>query len=766
MLKLRTNFLAAVITVTCFTLLNQCTDGAGNNPLNGALAAATGQNAGHLRSTGYLSTTVLPVDASQMPLSTSGRYIIDNNGNRFKLKSVNWAAHGVEAAKIIDLPFDVVEGLDRQPIEHIIGLIKEWGFNSIRLTFSNEMLHRTIPVGDEHLTANPSWSGLTPLEVLDKTIEALTDAGIVVILNNHTTTSQSCCGYDGNGLWHMDYGRHPQSEDQWIADWLMLADRYKSNKMVAGADLRNEVRTTKLGGSLIPKEPTWGGGGSDDWHRASQRAGREVLKVNPDLLIIVEGINWAGLLPNFGGGHRPVMEPANRYSVSLQDSNKLVYAAHNYAFTGPYNNGDRTGGTAAGRKNYAELTDEEFRTFMDKEWSFVLENDNHFTAPIWISEFGGHYYEERPLQQAWLTRFVDYLIEKDVSFAWWQLRYGPMGLVTEDYSQRKTDDYRLNDVTRLLAHDGLTGPVPGSDKYTQLHPGRGDYNLSQYLQNIDWNVGTRKANCPDGQRLVGTAEDRRSLCTDSFYGDLWDATKDYTVKGPATTGGTIWAPSRVQYECDQGEYISGFSTSDNSGINVNGIVCAKANTNLGNVCQTVWFNQRTRRFSEKGADFAHSNFKGQCGDDQYLKGMAHSGGRVQALRCCGTEARPMMLKSHSSETCMGVQDGIMQNGTRLRTTSCQGTDDHMWVHDEVTGQFRSAKDPNYCIDNSGQHKNGGLIHIWQCVNGGHPNQAFDRDGWVIRHRANNKYTIDKYGSGRIGTWYQSGGSRQKWTEIY
>src|SRR5262245_61495919 len=74
----------------------------------------------------------------RMPLSTKGRYIVDAAGNRFKLKSVNW--YGASDTR------QVVGGLDKQPIANIVGLIQEWGFNSVRLPFSNIMLHDTNPV--------------------------------------------------------------------------------------------------------------------------------------------------------------------------------------------------------------------------------------------------------------------------------------------------------------------------------------------------------------------------------------------------------------------------------------------------------------------------------------------------------------------------------------------------------------------------------------------------------------------------------------------
>jgi len=40
------------------------------------------------------------------------------------------------------------------------------------------------------------------MEIFDQTIKVLTDSGIMVILNNHTSKSQWCCSNDdGDGLW-------------------------------------------------------------------------------------------------------------------------------------------------------------------------------------------------------------------------------------------------------------------------------------------------------------------------------------------------------------------------------------------------------------------------------------------------------------------------------------------------------------------------------------------------------------------------------------
>uniref|UniRef100_UPI003F860E89 glycoside hydrolase family 5 protein n=1 Tax=Actinosynnema sp. TaxID=1872144 RepID=UPI003F860E89 len=190
------------------------------------------------------------------PLSTRGRYVVDADGNRFKLKSGNW--HGASGTwtgsgpksdpanhHAGEIAHQTPLGLDRAPLESVIDGFAELGLNSVRLPFSNEMVRDTAPVPD--LPANPELRGLTPLGVYDRVVERLTARGFAVILNNHTGTSRWCCGVDGNERWNT-----ARTEAQWQEDWLFMARRYASNKRVVGADLYNEVRRN------ITDDPNWG----------------------------------------------------------------------------------------------------------------------------------------------------------------------------------------------------------------------------------------------------------------------------------------------------------------------------------------------------------------------------------------------------------------------------------------------------------------------------------------------------------------------------
>jgi len=84
-------------------------------------------------------------------------------------------------------------GLDRVPLAQVVAQFRAIGINSVRLPFSDEMLHDQRPVTDAAVAANPGLRGLTPLQVYDAVVAALTGAGLAVTLNNHTNTTRWCC---------------------------------------------------------------------------------------------------------------------------------------------------------------------------------------------------------------------------------------------------------------------------------------------------------------------------------------------------------------------------------------------------------------------------------------------------------------------------------------------------------------------------------------------------------------------------------------------
>ncbi|WP_406286580.1 glycoside hydrolase family 5 protein [Embleya sp. NBC_00896] len=567
------------------------------------------------------------------PLSTQGRWIVDANGDRFKLKSGSW--HGAsgtwsgsgdinDPANYHDneISYELPMALDRVAIPTVLDNFRQLGLNSIRLQFSNEMIHKSTPVADAAVAANPQLRGKTPIQVYDAVVAALTDAGFAVIMNNHTTTSRWCCGIDGNERWNTS-----QSAATWENDWLFMARRYQANKRVVGADLYNEVRRNIL------DDPNWGWGNDTDWQLAAQRAGDRILtEANPDLLIVVEGINWQGI-PLDGLPHgRPTLEPAKTLSHTLVNARKLVYSAHFYGYTGP----NHTGATGTGETHdwrYQELSLTELQATLDRQAFFVTTEGRHYTAPLWISEFGDGFGETDPKARAWFGNFVDYLIAKDTDFAVWPLvgwqRAGvpnSWSLVSWDPAGRRAGildpgDWRTPIWNRLIGAPSRTGQVAPVADWSMLNLDHGDFNASSVMRSRpDWDVGARKGTCSDGERLIGLSHhDGRGLCTDAG---------GVVPSAPATV---VWDERNVTYDwaggytkvqCPTGQMMVGYSLR---GTAFASALCAPAPVGA-TASRTVWFDRGDNRpAGDPGGEFAAGNYKGQCATNEYAAGVAYTG---------------------------------------------------------------------------------------------------------------------------------------------
>jgi endoglucanase len=115
-----------------------------------------------------------------MPLSTSGRFIVDARGRRVRLAGVNWYGASED--------FGVPAGLDRTHRRTLARNIARHGFNCVRFPFSLWMTEQTRPVPDQYVAANHDLRGSTPMGVYDACVRALTDEGLIVIPNCHLLT--------------------------------------------------------------------------------------------------------------------------------------------------------------------------------------------------------------------------------------------------------------------------------------------------------------------------------------------------------------------------------------------------------------------------------------------------------------------------------------------------------------------------------------------------------------------------------------------------
>src|SRR2546426_4774793 len=226
-----------------------------------ALAATSGAIAGLAATTASASASAPPAQqVMRFPLHTDGRFIVDAAGQQVHLAAANW--YGAESTDF------VVGGLQAQPLEVIVRQVRELGFNAVRLQWSNQMLESDPIVPDFAVAANPDLRGLHAMQVFDRVVRTLSEQGVMVILDNHNSNAEWCCGgNDGNMLWYNT--QYPESS--WIRDWKGMVDRYREDPLVVGVNLRNEPR--------FPA--TWGGPPATNWQAAAERGGNAVLSVNP-----------------------------------------------------------------------------------------------------------------------------------------------------------------------------------------------------------------------------------------------------------------------------------------------------------------------------------------------------------------------------------------------------------------------------------------------------------------------------------------------------
>jgi endoglucanase len=321
--------------------------------------------------------------APQMPLSASGRYLVDARGRRVRLAGVNWYGFHEDDG--------VAPGLDRTDRRSLARRIALLGFNSVRLPFSLWMTGQTAPVPERYLAANPDLSGATPMQVYDACVEALSDAGLIVIPNCHILDAGWCCSEDDqSGLWFND--RWPAAK--FFAAWRDMAARYASNPLVAAMDVMNEPRRTRVGWRVLT--PTWGSRPKTDLAAMYTAVGNLIHEVSPEVLIICEGPGFAADLTGVA-----------RHPVRLGRPGKVVYSLHDYSWFHP-----------AGQPRSAYFDQ------MRVNGGYLLEQG---IAPLWIGEFGNdtrsldNFGRSSSPRSAWWTNIEAWLTEYDVDWCWWPL---------------------------------------------------------------------------------------------------------------------------------------------------------------------------------------------------------------------------------------------------------------------------------------------------------------------------------------------------------
>ena len=342
--------------------------------------------------------------------TTSGARILTPAGSEFVISGINW--YGFETTNA------VAHGLWSQDYTVILDQVKQYGYNTVRLPFSNQMWE-TNPL-PSNVAGCPSCAGKRSRDIMALIVNYAGSIGLHVILDNHRSTAGNSA--QESGLWYTS--GYP--EQSWIRDWVSAQEWVHGIRQTLGApdtvtvtrfavdgyptvlgfDLRNEPHTPS--GAYLGAA-TWGtGDGIDprvnpnpnafapacvasstchDWRLAAARAADTVLgeadRNQWDYpLIFVEGIGkypqaggsaaggpydnywWGGNLLGVNGNSTnagaPVVLNAGGGPASLGPPvyDQLVYSTHEYGpalYRQAWFNGSTCYATACSSSSLADI---------------------------------------------------------------------------------------------------------------------------------------------------------------------------------------------------------------------------------------------------------------------------------------------------------------------------------------------------------------------------------------------------------------------------
>jgi hypothetical protein len=275
---------------------------------------------------------------------------------------------------------------------------------------------------------------------------------------------------------------------------------------------------------------------------------------------------------------------------------------------------------------------------VNQEALFVTQSGQHFTAPVWVSEFGAAGRGETDTkEQTWFDNFTGILEQNDTDFAIWPLvgwtdasgkPQDNWAMLNYDTSGRQLSvndpgDWRAKDWNKLVNAPSYSGQVAQVNHWNMLDLDFGDQNVSAtMLTQPDWSVGSRKGVCPDSERLAGLGRsDGRGLCTDA--GQSAKGSGGYvTVTSWTNSNEGDWASGYDKLQCPDNYFAVGYSEQKNA---MSALLCAPAATALPTTGRTVWFDHGDNRPATGGStasDWAPGYYKGQCADNEYVAGVA------------------------------------------------------------------------------------------------------------------------------------------------
>ena len=388
--------------------------------------------------------------------------IVDMNGNPVWMTGVNWFGYNVGS--------QIFDGAWSANVHHCLDLIADHGFNLLRVPMSTEILlqwkeGKPDPIIKLNEYENPELTiegveGGTPMysfDIWNQVVKWCRENGIKIMMDIHSATTNAA-GHN-YALWYDSNF----STDDWLEALSWFADYYKDDDTVIAIDLKNEPHG-KTDDGIFAK---WDGSSDENnWRYAAERGAKACLDKNPNLLIMVEGIevypkfeegeSWEShsvdyarypWSPYHGAWWGANFRGARDYPVDLGEyQSQLVYSPHDY-------------GPEVWKQEWFYLEDDSktfdrdslLKDYWYDTWAYLAEEK---ISPLLMGEWGGWVDDEHDKtgeNRHWLQEIRDYMIDKHIHHTFWCFNENSSdtgGLVYDNF--QKWDDVKYEFIKPAL----------------------------------------------------------------------------------------------------------------------------------------------------------------------------------------------------------------------------------------------------------------------------------------------------------------------------
>lgn len=371
----------------------------------------------------------VPAPTTDDWLHTDGSKIFDKDGKEVWLTGINWFGYNTGT--------NTFDGLWACDLNTSIAAIADRGFNLLRIPISTELIKNwsngNYPNANFNQATNSYLVGMNSLEIFDYVVGQCRANGIKIMIDIHSAKTDSM-GHMYNVWYNGDI-----SEKDYLDALAWMAGRYKNDDTIIAYDLKNEPHG-KAGES--PRAKWDNSKDSDNWKYIAEKAAKAVLNKNPNVLIMVEGIE---IYPKdikangdfsstnmgdydctwWGGNLRGVKD--NPVDLGKYQ-NKLVYSPHDYGptvYEQPWFKGGYT-------------FDSLYKDCWYDNWFYIQKTN---TAPLLIGEWGGFM---RDPNLKWMTYLRKLIKDNRINHTFWCFNSNSGdtgGLVLDDFTTWDEDKY-------------------------------------------------------------------------------------------------------------------------------------------------------------------------------------------------------------------------------------------------------------------------------------------------------------------------------------